>query len=266
MESVLESILPQTKETIVRDLEGKVALVTGGTKGIGAAISERLARRGATVVIHYFKSRNAAGRAVERLREIGSKDSFAIRFNMAKYEKYPKLFREIESRFDKLDIFISNAAMGLYSDMMGVKRKNWEVALDTNAYALLACTQLIAPIMPRGGRIIALSSLGSTRYIPGYASIGVAKAAIENLIKYISVELAPQGITANVVSGGFIDTDALKAFPSYEAMKRDAIARTPSGRLGTPDDLADVVDFIASEKSRWITGQTIIVDGGYSLM
>ncbi len=248
-----------------KDLQGKVALVTGGTKGIGKCIAERLAKRGATVVVNYFKSREAANAMVDGLKALGSKDSYATRMNMQSYDKIPELFNEINGKFGKVDIFVSNAAMGLFSDMMGVTRRNWDVSLDTNVYALLVSAQNVAPIMPKGGRIIALSSLGSIRYIPGYASIGVAKAAIENLIKYFAVELAPRGITANVVSGGFIDTDALKAFPTYENIKRESIARTPWGRLGTPDDVADVVDFIASEKSRWITGQTIIVDGGYSL-
>ena len=120
--------------------------------------------------------------------------------------------------------------------------------------------------MPEGGRIVALSSLGSIRYIPGYASIGVGKAAIENLIRYIAVELAEKKITANVVCGGFIDTDALKGFPTYKTLKEEVLARSPWGRMGTPEDLADVVEFLCTEKSRWITGQSLIVDGGYGLM
>ncbi len=247
-------------------LEGKVALVTGGTKGIGYATAKRLAERGATVVINYFKSRDAAIVAVDKLKELGSTESFAVRCNMAKYEKVPALFDEIKDRLGKLDIFISNAAMGMYSDMLDVSRRNWEVSIDTNAYAFLLGTQCAVPIMPEGGRIIGLSSLGSFKYIPGYASIGVGKAAIENLIKYFAVELADRKITANVVCGGFIDTDALKLFPTYEKIKEDVLERTPWGRLGTPEDLADVVDFLASERSRWITGQTIVVDGGNSLL
>ncbi|HSG98881.1 MAG TPA: SDR family oxidoreductase [candidate division Zixibacteria bacterium] len=246
--------------------EGKVALVTGGTKGIGLATARNLARGGATVIVNYFKSRDAANAACEELKALGSAETYAVRCNLAKHEKIPELFVEIKDKFGKLDFFISNAAMGLYSDMLKVDRRNWEVALDTNAYALLVGTQCATPMMPEGGRIVALSSLGSIRYIPGYASIGVGKAAIENLIRYIAVELAEKKITANVVCGGFIDTDALKGFPTYDTLKTEVLARSPWGRMGTPEDLADVVEFLCTEKSRWITGQSLIVDGGYSLM
>lgn len=246
--------------------EGKVAFVTGGTKGIGLATARCLARGGATVVINYFKSRDAANAACDELKALGSAETYAVRCNLAKHDKIPALFDEIKDKFGKLDIFISNAAMGLYSDMLEVDRRNWEVAVDTNAYALLLGTQCAVPMMPEGGRIIALSSLGSFRCVPGYASIGVGKAAIENLIRYIAVELADKKITANTVCGGFIDTDALKGFPTYDLLKKGVLARSPWGRLGTPEDIADVVEFLASEKSRWITGQSIVVDGGYTLM
>lgn len=245
---------------------GKVALVTGGTRGIGLAIARCLARGGATVIINYFKSRDAANLACEELKALGSAETYSVRCNLAKYEKIPNMFKEIEEKFGKLDIFVSNAAMGLYSDMLEVTRRNWEVAVDTNAYALLLGAQCAVPMMPEGGRIIALSSLGSFRAIPGYASIGVGKSAIENLIRYMAVELAEKKITANTVCGGFIDTDALKGFPTYDILKKEVLKRTPWGRLGSPEDLADVVEFLASEKSRWITGQSIVVDGGYTLM
>ena len=249
-----------------KQFAGKIALVTGGTKGIGLATARCLARGGATVIVNYFKSRDAANAACEELKALGSEETYAVRCNLAKYDKIPGMFDEIKEKFGRLDIFVSNAAMGLYSDMLDVDRRNWEVALDTNAYALLLGAQNAVPMMPEGGRIIALSSLGSIRYIPGYASIGVGKAAIENLIRYMAVELAAKRITANVVCGGFIDTDALKGFPTYDKLKEEVLARSPWGRLGTPEDLADVVEFLASEKSRWISGQSIIVDGAYSLM
>ncbi|MFQ5607233.1 MAG: SDR family oxidoreductase [Candidatus Zixiibacteriota bacterium] len=251
---------------MANDLGGKVALVTGGTKGIGLATARLLAKRGATVAVNYFRSRDAADSAVEELRALGSEGSFAVRCNLAKYEKIPALFEEIKDKFGQLDIYISNAAMGMFSDMMEVDRRNWDVALDTNAYAFLLGTQCAVPMMPEGGRIIGLSSLGSFRYIPGYASLGVGKAAIENLARYFAVELAPKKITANVVCGGFVDTDALKMFPTYDKIKQEVLSRSPWGRLGAPEDLADVVSFLASEDSRWITGQTIVVDGGYTLL
>ncbi len=119
--------------------------------------------------------------------------------------------------------------------------------------------------MRHRGRNVALSSLGSTRYIPGYAAIGVSKAAIENMVRYSAIELAPRGITVNCVVGGFIDTDALKVFPNYQELLAEVIARTPSKRVGKPEEVADVVVFLSGPYSGWITGQTIVVDGGYSL-
>ena len=116
------------------------------------------------------------------------------------------------------------------------------------------------------GRIVALSSLGSSRYIPGYAAIGVSKAAIENIVKYMAIEFAARNISVNCVSGGFIDTDALKVFPNYQQMLDGVCERTPFKRVGRSEEIADVVAFMAFPKASWITGQTVIVDGGYSLM
>jgi enoyl-[acyl-carrier protein] reductase III len=138
--------------------------------------------------------------------------------------------------------------------------------MHTNARAFLNCVQLATPIMPDHSRIVALSSLGSIRYIPGYAAIGVSKAAIENMIKYMAIELAPRHISVNCVSGGFIDTDALKSFPNYEDMLAEVTERTPFKRVGTPKEIANVVGFLSGSHASWITGQTIVVDGGYSLM
>ena len=120
--------------------------------------------------------------------------------------------------------------------------------------------------MPDHSRIVTLSSLGSIRYIPGYASIGVSKAAIENIVKYMAIEMAERHITVNCVSGGFVDTNALKVFPNYKTMLEEVRERTPFKRVGKPEEIADVVVFLAGPKATWITGQTVIVDGGYSLM
>jgi enoyl-[acyl-carrier protein] reductase III len=247
------------------ELKGKTAFVSGGTKGIGLSIAEKLAEQGADVVISYFRSRQAASEAVEKIKSYGV-DCYAHRANMGNHDQLPPIFEGIKERFGKLDILISNAALGIFTPMMDIDDKSWDLSMHTNARAFLHCVQLGSPIMPDHSRIVTLSSLGSIRYIPGYASIGISKAAIENIVKYMAVELAHRLITVNCVSGGFIDTAALKSFPTYEQMKQEVSERTPFKRIGTPEEVADVVVFLAGPKATWITGQTVIVDGGYSLM
>jgi len=248
-----------------KELKGKVAFVSGGTKGIGLAVAQNLARRGANVVLNYFRSRQSANEAVEKIKSYGV-ESYAHRANMGNHEQLPAIFEGIKERFGKLDILISNAALGLFTSIIDIDDKAWDLSMHTNARAFLNSVQLASPIMPDHARVVALSSLGSIRYIPGYAAIGVSKAAIENMVKYMAIELAPRKITVNCVSGGFIDTNALKAFPNYKEMLDEVSERTPFKRVGKPQEVADVITFLAGPQATWITGQTVIVDGGYSLM
>jgi enoyl-[acyl-carrier protein] reductase III len=248
-----------------KELQGKVAFVSGGTKGIGRCIAEKLAEKGAHVVVNYFRSRSAANETVEKIKSLGV-ESYAHRANMGNHEQLPAIFDGIKERFGKLDILVSNAALGLYTSMLDIDDKAWDLSMHTNARAFLNSVQLASPIMPDHSRIVTMSSLGSIRYIPGYASIGVSKAAIENIVKYMAIELAERKITVNCVSGGFIDTSALTVFPNYEEMLEGVKERTPFKRVGKPEEIADVAVFLAGPKATWITGQTIIVDGGYSLM
>ncbi|MFQ5499041.1 MAG: SDR family oxidoreductase [Candidatus Zixiibacteriota bacterium] len=248
-----------------QELKGKVAFVSGGTRGIGFSIAEKLAEQGANVVINYFRSRSAAKVAEDKLKGYGI-ECYAHRANIGKHEQLPAIFDGIKERFGKLDILVSNAALGLFTTMLEIDDKAWDLSMHTNARAFLNCVQLASPIMPDHSRIVAMSSLGSIRYIPGYAAIGVSKAAIENIVKYMAIEFAPRHITVNCVSGGFIDTDALKVFPNYEAMLKTVSERTPFKRVGRPEEVADVAVFLTGPKASWITGQTVIVDGGYSLM
>jgi enoyl-[acyl-carrier protein] reductase III len=248
----------------MKELTGKVALVTGGTKGIGKSIALKLAELGADVAVNYLRSRNAADATIRELKELGS-DAHAVRVNIGNHEKMPKIFDEIKARYGKLDILISNAALGLFTQAMEITDKAWHLSMDTNAEAFLHCVQMSKDLMPDGAKIVALSSLGTTRYIGGYAAIGASKAAIETLTRYFAYELAPRRINVNTVSGGFIDTDALKSFPNYQMLVDEVVRRTPFGRVGSVDDIADVVVFLCTEKAKWITGQVIVVDGGYSL-
>lgn len=247
-----------------KPLEGKTAFVSGGTKGIGLATAMGLAEQGANVVVNYFRSRDAADEAVKKIKEFGV-ESYAHRANIGKHDQIPPIFADIKKNFGGLDIMVSNAALGLFSTALTINDKAWHLAMNTNAQALLVCAQHAVAMMKNHGRIVALSSLGSQRYIPGYAAVGVSKAAIENIVKYLAVELAPRRITVNCVSGGFIDTNALTSFPNYQDLIDEVVRRTPFDRIGTPEEIADVVTFLCGPKATWITGQTVVVDGGYSL-
>ncbi len=247
------------------ELKGKIAFVSGGTRGIGLETAKKLAAKGADLFITYFRSRSDANAAADVVKEYGV-NCEVHRANMGNAEQVAGTFNVIREKYGKLDILVSNAALGTYADMMQVDQKAFELSMHTNARAFLQCIQLGVPMMPEGSRIVALSSIGSVRYIPGYAAIGVSKAAVENMVRYSAIEMAPKKITVNCVSGGFIDTSALKVFPNYEEMLELVIKRTPSGRVGTAEEMADVVAYLCTPGSSWVTGQTITVDGGYSLV
>ncbi len=247
-------------------LKGKLAFVSGGTRGIGKAVVQKLAEKGADIFLTYFRSRKDAQATEEHIKETYGVECVAHRANMGNMEQVAGIFNAIREKFGKLDIMVSNAALGTYTDMMNINRKDWEISMHTNARAFLQCIQTGIPMMPDHSRIVAMSSLGSIRYIPGYAAIGVSKAAVENMVRYTAIEVADKKINVNCVSGGFIDTAALKVFPNFEQMKKEVTARTPFKRIGKPEEVADVVVFLCTPAASWITGQTIIVDGGYSLM
>ncbi|MPZ69594.1 MAG: enoyl-[acyl-carrier-protein] reductase FabL [Actinobacteria bacterium] len=248
----------------MKDLEGKVALVTGGSRGIGKAVSLNLARRGSNVVIAYLRNRAAAEETIGLLEGEGVK-AVAVRANVGDEAKLDALFDSVDETFGRLDIFVSNAATGVIKPVEDLDERAWRWTMDANARALLLGARRAAALMPDGGSMIAMSSGGATRVLPGYAVVGASKAAIEALVRYLGVELAPR-IRVNAVSPGVVDTDALKHFPMRDEMLSGAKNKTPSGRLVTPEDVAGVVDFLTSDAAEMITGQTITIDGGAGLL
>ena len=248
-----------------RDLEGRVALVTGGSRGIGRAISLALARRGADLVIGYLRKRAAAEDAVRAVEAEGGR-AVGVKAHMGEEDQITALFEEVAGKFGRLDVFVSNAATGVWRPIQELDARAWDWTMDSNARSLLLAARHARGLMKDGGSMIALSSLGSTRVLPTYAVIGASKAALEALVRYLAVELAPDSIRVNTISAGLVDTDALKGSPNRDGLISKAQEVTPAGRLVTPEDVADAVDFLTSAKAGMITGHTLVVDGGASLL
>ncbi len=246
------------------DLHGKVALVTGGSRGIGRAIALELARHGAEVIVNYVRHHTSARETLEAVEAIGG-SCHIIKANLADADSLAAMFAEIKERYQHLDILISNAASGVLKPMEELKVKHWDWAMDINARALLFLAQQGASLMGPGGRIIAISSIGAIRAIPNYTVVGASKAALESLVRHLAVELGPRGITVNTISAGVVDTDALKKFPNRDELIRASMERTPLGRMTTPEDVADVVMLLCSKRAAMIHGQVVLVDGGYAI-
>ena len=240
--------------------EGKSVLVTGGSRGIGRAISLRFAQHGARrVAVSYLRNDTAAEETADEIRKLGA-EPVLLRGNLGDPDKTKALLEEAGA----LDVIISNAATGVIRPFRELDEKHWDWTLNANARALFTIAREASPAMPAGSSIVAISSLGSDRVLDNYVLVGVSKATLEALVRYLAVELAPQDIRVNAVSAGLVETGALDYFPNREEMLRFYRERTPAGRLVEPEDVAEVVCFLASPAAAMIRGQTLIVDGGYS--
>lgn len=249
-------------------LNNRIVLITGGSRGIGRAIALRLARdKPEHIVITYCSDYKSARQTVADIEALGV-GATPLRTEVSQEELLRETFDEIKTRFGRLDVYVSNAARTAFRPAMELDARSWQRVLDINARAFLLSTQMAAELMPdhAGARVIGISSLGSRYFIPRYAALGAAKAAMEALARYLAVELAPRGINVNVVCGGFVDSTSTRLLPDYPAVCEHVAMRTPAGRVAQPEDLAGVVALLCLPDSDWIRGQTIIADGGYSLM
>jgi len=245
-------------------LAGKVALVTGASRGIGRVIAHKLAAAGCDVAANYYNSHDEAEALCVAIRAMGRR-ACAIQGNVGNPESVEELFAEFRRHFDRLDILVSNAASGVLKPALEMSLKHWRWCLETNALALALLAQRAVPLMPAGGRIIAMSSLGSTRAIPDYGFVGASKAALESLVRTLAQELGPRGIRVNAVSAGVVDTDALRHFPNRESLLSSFAERAPAGPVLTAQDVAGAVYLLCLPEAAMVTGHTLVVDGGFSI-
>jgi enoyl-[acyl-carrier protein] reductase III len=249
------------------DLTDKLALITGGGRGIGRAIALELARRGADVLVNYVRHPEAAESVAAEIRSIG-RSSETLRANVADPNSVTQMYGDIQDRFGYLDILVNNSASGVNRPVTELTPHHWDWTLNVNARGAWLCALGALPLMKarHGGTVVSISSLGGKRVMRDYFLVGVSKAALEAVTRYLAVELAPHGVRVNAVSGGLIDTDALKSFAWGPEVIAQTLTRTPAGRMVAPEDLARVAAFLCSEDAAMIRGQTLVVDGGFSLL
>lgn len=249
--------------------QNKIALVTGSGRGIGRAIALRFARGGADVIVNFYRNRAPAEETAHEIEKLGRR-TLLVKADVGDMEDLNRLFDEAEKVFDGLDIFVHNAASGYNHPAMEQKPKGWDWTMNINARALLFAAQRAAAMMAKrgGGKIVSISSAGSTRVLPDYVVVGASKAALESLTRYLGVELISKGINVNAVSPGLVETDALNHFAglgNQDDLLQTFIDLVPAGKLITPEEVAEVVAFLCTPSAAMIVGQTIVVDGGYTL-
>lgn len=255
----------QDKQQAVNEkkLAGKVALVTGGSRGIGAAIALRLAQDGATVAITYTNNKDAADAVVNEITNLGSK-AVAIKANVASAQETQNLINEIKNTVGKIDILINNAGVFEAAPIDQASIDHYERVFDVNVKGVVATTIAALKLIPDGGRIINISSGAARVSMPGAGIYSATKAALDTLTRIWAQDLGARKITVNGVAPGTTATDMFNAAMPEEA-RTAMISKTALGRVGEPDDIADVVAFLASNDGRWVTGHTIAADGGINI-
>ncbi|MDP3265493.1 MAG: enoyl-ACP reductase [Sulfuricurvum sp.] len=252
------------------NMKGKTLVITGATKGIGQAIAEKFAQNGVNIAFTYNSNAEVAGVLVQELEAKYGIKARAYPLNILETDEFKPLFEAIDADFDRVDFFVSNAmiygrpVVGGYGKFMRLKPRGLNNIYTATVNAFVVGTQEAAKRMEKvgGGAVVTMSSTGNLIYIENYAGHGTNKAAVEAMSRYAAVELGEMNIRVNAVSGGPIDTDALKAFTNYEEVKAETIRRSAMNRMGSPNDIAGAVYFLCTQEASWITGQTIVVDGG----
>ena len=247
-------------------LRGKRALVTGSSRGIGRAIALSLADFKVDVAINYLRNRSRAEETAHEIEARGVR-ALVLKGNVAKPDHVERVFSAIGDTWGGLDIVVSNAASGVLKPARQLTLHHFDWSMHINAAALLPITQQFLKMDAKAGKaLVAVSSLGALRAIPNYTAVGASKAALESMVRHLAAEFAPEGMRINAVSAGTVDTDALLHFPNRAELLDSALERTPAGRLVHPQDVANVVVYLCTEYASMIHGQTLIVDGGYSIL
>jgi enoyl-[acyl-carrier protein] reductase III len=244
----------------------KTALITGGTRGIGKAISLHFAQKTYKNLILNYLQNDTEAEITKKSVEMHKAKCHIIKANLISLNDIDEMFKQIHKLTKHIDVFVHCAALNTFKPLYEIKPNQWDLTMNINSRGFLYCVQKCIPIMSVDSSIIAISSLGSQKVIPNYGALGPAKAAMECTIKYLAVELAQKGIRVNGISAGMIDTDSIKHFLEYKNLVQKIEQFSPAQRLGSPEDVAEVVSFLASRAARYIYGQTIIIDGGQSLI
>jgi 3-oxoacyl-[acyl-carrier protein] reductase len=245
-------------------LSGKVAVVTGASKGIGASIAEHLAAEGATVVVNYASSKTDADHVVDRITKRGG-TALAVQANVAKQADIERLFAETKKTFGRLDILVNNAGVYEFSPLENITEEHYQRHFDLNVYAVLFVSQAALKLFnSAGGSIINMSSVVSTMAFPNAAVYSGSKAAVDAITRSLAAELGPRRIRVNAIRPGMVETEGTRSAGITESdMRKQVEAQTPLGRIGQPRDIANLAVFLASDDSSWITGETFLISGGY---
>jgi 3-oxoacyl-[acyl-carrier protein] reductase len=249
---------------MAQTLKGKVAVVTGASKGIGAAIALHLAGEGAAVVVNYSSSREAAERIVGEIKGNGGK-ALAVQANVANQSDVRRLFAETKKAFGRLDILVNNAGVYEFVPIEDVTAEHFHRLFDLNVLGLLLASQEASKLFgPEGGSIVNISSVVSTLGVPSGSVYSATKAAVDAVTRSLAKELGPRKIRVNSINPGMVETEGFKAAGMHESDMRKVVeAQTPLGRIGRPQDIAPAVVFLASGDAGWITGETLFISGGY---
>jgi len=251
-------------KTNSKKLAGKVAVVTGASKGIGAAIAKKLAAEGAAVVVNYSSSKADGEKVAQEIASNGGK-AVAVQANLSKPQEIGQLFAKAKKAFGKVDILVNNAGIYEFTPLAKVTEKHFHQQFNLNVLGLLLATQAAAnQIDGQGGSIINISSIVSTLAVPESAVYSGTKGAVDAITRSLAAELGPRGIRVNAIRPGMVETEGTRSIGITESdMRKQVEAQTPLGRIGRPQDMTGAAVFLASDDSSWITGETFVVSGGY---